>query len=158
MEPTATPTATPSPTRPPTLPLTPTPTPTPAPTLNPGAFDGNYQLVTKREWASVVRSPDDHQFETITAFGCISQFDSDTGADTFRAQASYRKQNYWYLYGDNSLFTALDETLVADFYEDDVFKAEVTIFGSFSYDTTLGGQLTVPWFEIDSIIRLKGSC
>lgn len=163
--PAVTSTQTPTPTvAPPTRTPSPRPTPTPAPTptpdetLPPGAFDGDYQVLTKREWQTILRAPDDHSFETVTVFGCISQFDSATGSDTFRAQASYKRQNYWYLYGDNALFSTSDESQVSDFFEGDVFRAQVIVLGSYTYDTTIGGSETVPWFTLDSILHQRGSC
>jgi hypothetical protein len=33
----------------------------------------------------------------------------------------------------------------------------VTTLGSFTYDTQIGGNTTVPWFSVDRISR-KGSC
>jgi hypothetical protein len=36
----------------------------------------------------------------------------------------------------------------------DQFKAEVTVGGSFSYDTQIGGNTTVPVLQIDSITVL----
>jgi hypothetical protein len=153
------PTDSPAPTATPTRAPTPKPTlaPTPTPTLDiSDLFD--YETVTQREWAAIVRSPDDHSFETITVWGCISQFDTATGPDTFRAQASFKKQRWWYLDGDNSLFSALDSSDLDNFFVDDIFKAKVTVIGSYDYETTMGGTLTVPAFLIDEIELLSGRC
>jgi hypothetical protein len=44
-----------------------------------------------------------------------------------------------------------------DFVEDDMVVMNVTSLGSFSYDTQIGGNTTVPLFTVDKITR-KGSC
>lgn len=156
--PTAAPTVAPTPrvTARPTAP--PTAPPTLGPTLRPGQLDDDYEEVSRRQWASIVRSPDDHKFDTITVYGCISQFDSGTGNDTFRAQTSHKKERYWWSDGDNAMFFAWDAADVADLFEDDIFRAKVTIYGAYTYETTMGGRLTVPMFQINEIEQLRGSC
>lgn len=150
--PTATPTArvTPAPT--PVVTPPPTPKPTPVVTLPPTT----YETLTSRQWAKVVKSPDDYLGETYKLWGCISQFDAATGDDAFRAQASYRREDYWYSDGENALFSG-DADELSDFVADDVVVMDVTAFGSFTYDTQIGGSTTVPLFYVDKITR-KGDC
>ena len=40
---------------------------------------------------------------------------------------------------------------LSDVVEDDVFKATVTVLGSYSYDTQIGGNTTVPHLQINKI-------
>ncbi len=47
-----------------------------------------------------------------------------------------------------------DEAKLADFAEGDVFKATVTVVGSFSYETQIGGNTTVPMLTVNSIRRI----
>jgi hypothetical protein len=133
----------------------PTPTPKPTPT-DPPPPPTTYAVPSSRQWAKIVRSPDDHLGETYKVWACITQFDAATGDDTFRAQASYRNQDYWYSDGDNAIFSALLVDL-SDFVQDDVVVMNVTVFGSFDYDTQIGGSTTAPLFWIDKITH-KGSC
>ncbi|MEW6226003.1 MAG: hypothetical protein AB1627_15365 [Chloroflexota bacterium] len=88
-------------------------------------------------------------------WACITQFDAATGADTFRADAAPKRLRYWFE-GDNSLFVG-SATQLEDFVEDDVAVMNVTSLGSYDYETTLGGNITVPMFSVDRITR-RGSC
>jgi len=153
-----TPQATASPSVPsePTLPASPTPTPTPTPVPTPTPTPRTYKTLTSREWALLVKSPDDHAGEGYKVFGCITQFDAATGNDSFRAQASYRIESYWYSDGENALFSG-DADLLATFVEDDVVAMDVISLGSFTYGTQIGGETTAPLFLV-SAIKLSGSC
>ena len=148
-EPTAEPTAAPTPK--PTPKPTPRPTPKPTPTPEPLT----YKTLTARSWAQLVKAPDDHMFERYKLWACITQFDAATGADTFRGDASYREEEYWFE-GENSFFSG-DVDDLADFVADDVVFMNVTVGGSYTYDTTLGGSITVPLFLVD-VISHRGSC
>jgi len=130
----------------------PTPTPAPTPPPTPKA----YVQLTAREWAQLVKTPDAYLGNAYKVWGCITQFDAATGPDNFRAQASYANQTYWYSDADNVLFTG-DEAALAEFVKDDVVSMNVVSLGSFSYDTQIGGNTTVPFFEVEGITR-QGSC
>ena len=88
--------------------------------------------------------------------GLHLQFDAATGPEDFLANASYRKETYWSLYGENADFTG-KESKLSDFVEGDMVYMKVVSNGSLSYDTQAGGNTTVPTFDIVSISR-KGSC
>ena len=144
------PTEAPLPTIVPTVEPTPEPTPevTPAPIV--------YASLTSRQWAKVMKDPDAYLGSTYKVWACITQFDAATGADSFRAQGSYRNETYWYTNGTNVLFTGNEDAL-ADYVANDVVFMRVTSLGSSTYQTTLGGSTTVPLFEVDTI-QAKGSC
>jgi hypothetical protein len=146
--PTAEPTPTDAPTPEPTAAPTDAPTPTPAPIV--------FATLTSRNWALVVKSPDTYLGNSYKVWGCISQFDAATGPGTFRAQASYHNETYWYLDGTNTMFNG-DATLLADFVTKDAVQMNVISLGSFNYDTTIGGSQTVPMFTVVAITRI-GSC
>jgi hypothetical protein len=150
----ATPEPTPTPTPDPTP--TPTPDPTPAPTPDPTPKPVEYKKLSNRSWQKLVKAPDKYIGRTYQVWACITQFDAATGEDTFRGEASNKKRTYWFLDGDNALFTG-SEAQLAEFVQDDVVAMRVTTLGSFSYDTQIGGNTTVPWFSVDRISR-KGSC
>ena len=152
------PTATPSPTPVPTPTPTPTPTakPTPTPTPNPTPKPIIYTSLSSRDWALLVKSPDKYLGNAYKVWGCITQFDAATGSDTFRAQASYRQESYWFTGGSNAVFSG-NETQLADFVQDDIVSMDVLSLGSLSYDTQLGGSTTVPAFMVVNITR-NGSC
>ncbi len=134
--------------------VTSTPEPTPAPTKKPAAI--KYQKVSDRTWSKIMKSPDKYLTDAFQVWACITQFDAATGGDTFRAQALGKRTQYWYIDGDNALFTG-DEDKLADYVEGDVVSMNVLGGGSFSYDTQIGGSTTVPWFLVQSI-KHRGSC
>ena len=103
-----------------------------------------------------MKAPDNNIGKHLKLWGCITQFDAATGLDSFRAEASYKNQAYWYSDGQNSFFSGSADRL-ADFVTGDVVFMNVEVLGSFSYDTQAGGNTTVPLFQVNSISR-KGSC
>ena len=68
----------------------PTPKPTPV----------TYTKLTSRAWKLIVKSPDKYTGKAYQLWGCIRQFDAATGDSNFLANASYKKETYWNLYGD----------------------------------------------------------
>jgi hypothetical protein len=115
----------------------------------------SYAKLSKRNWAKLVKSPDKYIGKGYQVWGCITQFDAATGPDSFRADASYHKEPYWYV-GENSYFNG-SEKLLSDFVADDVVVMNVVGVGSYSYDTQAGGNTTAPLFLVVKITR-KGSC
>jgi hypothetical protein len=103
-----------------------------------------------------VKAPDNYTGKTYQVWACITQFDAATGTDSFRGQASYGNQEFWYTDGDNAFFAG-DEAALDDYVADDVAFMSVVVLGSYTYDTQIGGSTTVPWFEITHIAH-KGSC
>lgn len=143
--------ATPSPSATPTV----TPEPTPKATKKPKPVP--YKTLSKRAWQRLVKAPDRYSGKRYRIWACITQFDAATGEDSFLGQASYKKQPYWYSDGDNAIFTG-NANRLDSFVEDDIVWMQVESLGSFSYETQIGGNTTVPLFEVKAIKRQKGSC
>lgn len=133
--------------------------PTEAPQVNPASIPlpKSYATLSKRNWQKLVKSPDSYIGKGYKLWACITQFDAATGDAEFLAQASYRRETYWALNGDNAAFVGVAATL-ADYVEGDVVTMSVMSLGSFSYDTQAGGNTTVPSFQVVKIKRQKGSC
>jgi hypothetical protein len=115
-----------------------------------------YEVVSERALAKVLRDPDSYAGKKFVVYGEVTQFDSATGTDTFRADVAHadiRDYGYW-LGGDNAIISA-GVADVSDVVEDDIVKMYVEVTGSFSYDTTMGGSTTVPAFEVN-IIKVIG--
>ncbi|HEY2916024.1 MAG TPA: hypothetical protein VGI98_02300, partial [Candidatus Limnocylindrales bacterium] len=105
----------------------------------------------------IVKNPDAYIGNHYQVWACIFQFDAATGPDDFLAYASYAKIPYWYLDGDNSAFGVIGAPSLDSYVEGDILFMDVTVLGSYSYDTQSGGNTTVPSFLIDKVAR-KGSC
>lgn len=152
----ATAAATDAPTPEPTV--APTPKPTPAPTAKPTPKPTpvEYKKLSMRSWRKVVKAPDDYIGRTYQVWGCIWQFDAATGPESFLAQAAPKRLDYWYSDGENASFTG-DADRLSDFVEGDIVVMNVTVAGSYSYDTQAGGNTTVPSFLVNKVTR-KGDC
>lgn len=123
----------------------------------PLALPKTYASLTKRTWQKVVKSPDLYVGKGYKLWACIFQFDAATGPDQFLAQASWQRETYWALDGENAAFVG-DATTLADYVEGDIVTMSVMVLGSYSYDTQAGGNTTVPSFQVVKIARAKGSC
>jgi hypothetical protein len=156
--PTVIPAATESPVVTPEPTIAPTPSPTPQPTAKPTPKPAPivYAKLSARAWQLLVKAPDKYVGKTYQVWACISQFDAATGDDTFRAQASNAKQDYWYSNGDNALFSG-DAAALSSYVTNDLVLMYVTSLGSYSYETQIGGSTMVPLFLVDRIWR-KGGC
>lgn len=152
-------TAQPSPTatvsNPPTAPTTATAAKaTTRPSAKPAKV--TYAKLTERQWLRIAKNPDRYAGKGYVVYGQITQFDSATGDDTFRADVGgVRKYpSYGYVdYDTNTILTGDADTL-SDFVADDLFRAQVVVVGSYEYETTLGGSMTVPLLLIKSIKNL----
>lgn len=154
---TATPSVAASPSSEPTSEPTVEPVPTPEPeetTAEPTKpAKKDYKTLSSRAFKKFAKDPDSHLGKTYVIYGEITQFDSATGTDTFRADTGPKKLKISYGYTDYSQNTILtgDESKLEDLVEGDCFKAKVTVLGSYSYDTQIGGNTTVPMLRVDSI-------
>lgn len=113
-----------------------------------------YAPLSARDFALVAKDPDAHAGETYIIYGEVIQFDSATGLDHFRANTGGVKSaiEYGWMtdYDQNSMLTG-DTDMLADVVQGDCFEAKVTVDGSYSYDTQIGGNTTVPMFTVDAI-------
>ncbi|WP_420114560.1 hypothetical protein [Pseudactinotalea sp.] len=119
----------------------------------PAAVDtDDYEKVDERTLAQIVKAPDDHIGEQIIVCGRITQLDAATGQCMVLASISHEKQSEWYDYEHNSVGVAGDGVsdcpVLDPFVEDDEVKLWITVTGSISYDTQIGGNTTVPSYII----------
>jgi len=103
-----------------------------------------------------VKAPDNYKGDEDKVWGCISQFDANTGPDQFLARASYRMEKNWNSNGSVAVFMG-DATQLADFGVHDIVQMNVFVFGSYTYPTKNGGTATVPAFMVGDIEKV-GSC
>lgn len=111
----------------------------------------SYKSLSTRQFKRLAKDPDSYIGKTYIVYGEVTQFDSATGTDTFRADTGGKKLriSYGYVnYDQNSILTG-DEKKLKKLVEGDCFSAKVTVLGSYSYDTQAGGNTTVPMFEVD---------
>ena len=87
-------------------------------------------------------------------FGCVAQFDANTGGSKFRAYASKTPTASWSS-GVNSIFTGNAKSLLK-LKGDDAFIAKVNVAGVTSY-STIGNKTSVPAFVVRDFVKI-GSC
>lgn len=107
-------------------------------------------FIANRELALILKDPDANIGKIFKIWGEISQFDSATGTNTFRAQISHQREQYWYTDGYSVILTGNASDL-RDYIEDDVFLATIEVEGSTTYSNIMGGGNTVPTFTIHRI-------
>jgi hypothetical protein len=116
----------------------PPPPPPPPPVYNP---------VTDSQWQLIQEDPGTYAGQTFTVTGTVTQHDANTGADEFRADAGPADNP-----DTNTIFDGSgDGSQVAPLQVGQAFTAQVSVEGSLSYTTTLGGTTTVPELLVVSI-------
>ncbi|SCL29813.1 hypothetical protein GA0070624_3956 [Micromonospora rhizosphaerae] len=134
-----------APSTPPPTAAAPSPTKTTPPPKPP-----SYKTLSARQWKLIAKNPDAYLGKTYVVYGRVTQFDAATGSDTFRADVAHRRMADEWDYDTNTMLYGVESDL-ANLVEDDIFRANVTVLGSFSYDTQIGGETTVPLLKVDLI-------
>lgn len=131
----------------------PTEEPSPAPTA--AADLDRFEELDERTLAQIVKAPDDHLGRQVIVYGQITQLDAATGRCVVRVSISHAPQDEWYDYEHNTMGFAgdgeADCPVLDPFVAEDQVKMWVTIGGSLSYDTQIGGSTTVPAYYIDQV-------
>jgi hypothetical protein len=110
-----------------------------------------HRAVDAREWQIIAKDPAAHEGERIIVYGRVTQFDAATGNDTFRASVDgIDHPGEKYAFDTNTMLNG-DASALHDIVNDDLFRAEVTVSGSLSYGTQIGGNTTVPRLTVDTI-------
>ena len=107
--------------------------------------------VTKRGWAKIVKNPDRYAGERYIIYGQVTQFDSATGEEGFRADTAHANtMSYGFFEGKNTVRSGAARRL-DNLVEGDVFRASVEVIGSSDYDTQIGGETSAPHLKVLSI-------
>lgn len=112
-----------------------------------------YRSLSAREFEKVAKDPDSYVGQNFTIYGEVIQFDAATGTDGFRANTGPKRLPIEYgmtSYSENSVLTG-SARFLKDVVQGDVFCANVTVLGAYSYDTQIGGSTTCPSFQVGSI-------
>ncbi|MFD1517052.1 hypothetical protein [Pseudonocardia yunnanensis] len=110
-----------------------------------------HRVINTRDWQLIVKDPDAYEGERIIVYGRVTQFDAATGNDTFRASVdSVDHPGNAYAFDTNTMLSG-EAAALRDVVNDDLFRAEVTVAGSMSYSTQIGGSTTVPMLTVDTI-------
>jgi hypothetical protein len=110
-----------------------------------------YAPIDERGWALIAKDPDAYRGAKHVLYGYVSQFDSATGPTAFLARTDGAQHADWFDFEQNTLVQAGDAALLASVVEDDLVTMYVDVLGSFSYDTQIGGNTTVPHVHVNMI-------
>ena len=129
------------------------PTPSASPTPSAAA---THSALTDNGWALIAKDPDSHSGEGYVVYGEITQFDSATGNDMFRADVGGTYQapdSIGFVNYPTNTFLTGDPGMLANYVQGDTFRADITVTGSYTYTDTMGGSTTVPELQVDSITK-----
>jgi hypothetical protein len=115
----------------------------------------NFVVPNDIAWNSLTRMPSSQKNKNYIIYGCVAQFDANTGGSKFRGYASPVQQKYYFSDGVNSIFTGSAKSLLK-LSENAAFIAKVTVTGGVSY-STFGGKTTVPSIAIKQFETI-GTC
>lgn len=140
--------------------VTPTEEPPPPPPAAPQKpASSSFKEISERNFALLAKNPDAHKGENYLIYGVVTQLDSATGKCAMLVSTAAKKQSMSFDYEQNSLAVSGDAEsncpLFDSVVEDDHVKLAVTVQGSFSYDTQIGGNTMVPLFQVWNIAQLK---
>lgn len=116
----------------------------------------DYRGITQREYALIVKDPDAHEGEGLIVYGVVEQADSATGRFELRLDTSAVAQRDAYDYEHNTLVSTTDDDMFADVVQGDLVTLHAEVVGTYTYETTLGGEMTVPHLNV-GIIEVTGS-
>ncbi|HEX5907538.1 MAG TPA: hypothetical protein VFY56_11015 [Propionibacteriaceae bacterium] len=129
----------------------PTKKPEPKKTETPEPKAEPAQRVTKREWAKIVKNPDRYAGERYIIYGQVTQFDSATGDEGFRADTAHTNTLSYGIFDGKNTVLSRSANPLDDLVEEDVFRASVEVIGSYDYDTQIGGETSAPHLKVLSI-------
>lgn len=113
----------------------------------------SYTALDSQTWLEIVKDPGSYKDQCFTVYGEVTQFDSATGTNGFRANVGgvQLTPSYGFVnYPTNTVLVG-DPTMLKDVVNQDLFTASVMVLGSYSYDTQIGGHTTVPQLQVDAI-------
>ena len=117
--------------------------------------------VDERTFALMGKDPDAHVGENLVVYGNVFQFDSFTGTCSFMANTSNAAQAASYDYAQNTLVWAGDRDadcpILAPIVQGDHVKLWVTVQGSYSYETQIGGSTNALMIEAHQVELLPAT-
>lgn len=127
--------------------------PSEAPPVAPTTPDlASFTETDDRNWALIAKDPDSHAGTNLILYGTITQFDSATGRCAMLISTAATQKEMSYDYEQNVMAYSGDGTTTCPTFdplvEGDHIKVWATVIESFSYDTQIGGNTTVPLIEV----------
>lgn len=112
----------------------------------------DFAELSEREYALLTKDPTARKGDKIVIQGVVTQFDSNTGSCTFRANTDVIEHSRSWEYNENTFIAGANEAtcdhLEKNVVSGDHFKAWVQVNGVVRYKTQLGGTMTA--LELDA--------
>jgi hypothetical protein len=130
-----------------------TATPTTTPAVAPEDLDpSSYHSLSARDFALLVKNPDASIGRKIVLYGVVIQLDTNTGQNSFIAQAGTEPGDY----NEHAIFYAHDQSILSSVVAQDAVTIWCTVDGTETYQTQNNAERTVPKFWVN-IIKDIGS-
>lgn len=115
-----------------------------------------YEQLSERDWLLIAKDPGKHIGRKVVLYGSVTQFDSGTGTNAFRANTGGEVQENSYQYDTNTIVQEGTPGLFDEVVTDDLVTLYVEIDGVMKYDTTIGGSTSAPKVSA-YIVEVTGS-
>lgn len=114
----------------------------------------SYRAVTSRDWQLVAKNPGAHKGALYVIYGRVVQADAATGTFQIRVNTDGQQVDVY----DFDINTVVTSGLASfkEVVEDDLVTLWVSVTGSETYDTTMGGSVTAPKVEAN-IVEVYGN-
>ncbi len=105
---------------------------------------GAFPALDGATWAQIIKNPDAYVGTRAVLYGKVIQFDVNTGTCAFRMNTGPAQTKYSFDYDQNTYVEAgaADCALLGPIVQDDHLRMWVTVTGSRTYSTTIGGSAT----------------
>lgn len=100
----------------------------------------NYRTLAPRDFALLVKDPDSHKGQMIVVYGKVTQFDSATGRQEFRASTGPDANGDL----DQNTYVTSPMAIFDNVVAGDTLRMFAAVEGVYSYQTTMGGHMSVP--------------
>lgn len=125
-----------------------------AKTCTGGSSEVTFAKPTTLQWNTLSRSAKSMKGKSFLVYGCVAQFDTNTGGGKFRGYILPEPADR-YFSGTNALLSGSAKSLLK-LSENNAFAAKVTVLGSTTY-STIGGRTGVPNLQIRDYVKI-GNC
>jgi hypothetical protein len=113
----------------------------------------DFTPVDSTAWSQIAKDPDAASGQKVVVFAEVTQFDSATGTDSFRANTGARQPSAEFELETNAVFGGNGDSL-ADVTQGDVLRVYAEVSGSLEYETAIGGSTVVPSLDVVSVERV----
>lgn len=111
-----------------------------------------FKDVGERDWQLIAKNPDAHLGEKVVIYGKVTQADSAMGDKLIRVSTGGQPADYYTI---NTVAKEGVDGVFANIVEGDLVTMWARVWGSKTYDTTIGGSTTAPEVKVN-VIEVTG--